>query len=76
MIGTSPPMQKVFEAIERPFDESVFRQLERPSYTVPTGSPLHRGRDPTKSWTAVLTPEQVRDVTEIVKAFGLDHLYA
>ena len=56
--------------------ESVFRQLARPSHTVPTGSPLLRGEDPTKSWTAVLTRDQIRDVAEIVEAFGLDRFYA
>jgi hypothetical protein len=66
---------RVFEALRRPFDESVYGELDRASRTAKRPSDFGRRAQSTQRWRTELGDSRVDDVLEIVAAFGLDHLY-
>jgi hypothetical protein len=65
----------VFATLGRPFDDSVFAQIQERSATSRDASSVPGAHDPTAAWTSVLRPGEVADVLDIVRDFGLGHLY-
>jgi len=66
---------KLFQAIGRPFDASVYRYARRPSTTTRQQSAVVRGRDPVTDWRQELPGDTIDKVLGIVEEFGLGQLY-
>ena len=58
---------RIFQAMERDFDDALYRTLHRPSRTA---KPDHD-----VGWREILGPSEKADVQDIVSAFRLDDLY-
>jgi hypothetical protein len=66
---------RIFAALGRAFDDSVFAQLARPSTTTVRSSAIVSGEDRVTSWQRKLSPTQTGNVLAIVEGFGLGSLY-
>ena len=66
---------RLFEALRRPYTESVFEQLDTPSRMTSPTSAVLTGEDRVSRWLQRLSREQVRQILEIVAAFDLDDIY-
>jgi hypothetical protein len=66
---------KVFEVLGRGYGSSVFDFLSRPSLTTDRGSAILSDRGSRRPWEDHMTAQQADEVMEVVRAFGLDHLY-
>lgn len=66
---------RLFSALSQPFAPSVFRHLRAPSGTAGSFSAVVRGGDPVTAWRDFLGPARADRVLQVVRAFGLDHLY-
>lgn len=65
----------LFAALEMPFEEAVFDRVALPSTTTARSSAIARGDSRVEGWRSRLTDEQVAEVLEVVRGFGLDGLY-
>jgi hypothetical protein len=66
---------KIFASIGQPFCADVYDRIAIPSTTTLRNrrnlAPERRMAD----WTSALSPEQIRNILDVVEWFGLDHLY-
>jgi hypothetical protein len=68
-------LPRIFEAIGRDYDETVYKTLRRPSRTTLSVPARDHGAGRDAEWFRALGASRVSDIQEIVAAFGLDHLY-
>lgn len=66
---------KLFDSIRQPYNESVFRYVDRASMTSRRKSAILENTSPTASWRRELSDTQISRVLRIVEGFGLNHLY-
>jgi hypothetical protein len=69
-------LRRIFELIKLPNADLGIRYVNRPSITALPSSAVITGENKIARWQRRLSPEQIRNVLGIVRAFGLDHLYA
>ena len=67
---------KLFQAINLPYKDTIFSQIEKPSTTTLRSSAVVTGDNKITHWQNELSPTQIRDILAIVAAFGLDDLYS
>lgn len=65
----------LFEALNLPFGPSVYRYLHRASMKAVRDSAVIGGRDAITGWRRFLSEQQINNILDVVRAFGLDHLY-
>jgi hypothetical protein len=68
-------VSELFEAVGRDYDPAVLASALRPSLTTSRGSAQLSGAQVANAWQSELTGEEAADVMEIVRSFGMDHLY-
>ena len=66
---------RIFRAIGREHRDSVFRGMSRASMTSRYESAVVQRRDRITDWKRHLNERQIDNVREVVRRFGLDHLY-
>ena len=66
---------RLFAALGRAFDDTVYDRLRRPSRTARAGSSFESATPGAPAWLGELGRARADDVLEVVAAFGLDHLY-
>jgi hypothetical protein len=76
-LRTEPEIElpRVFEGIGLGYRASLFDQLDRPSKTTVSASPVMSGRGTVGRWTRELSSEQIRRILAVVEGFGLGSLY-
>jgi hypothetical protein len=68
-------VQRIFQAIGKQFQPSIFDLLERPSSTTAPSSAVMRGGDRVAGWQDRLGPRQIDEILSIVREFDLDYIY-
>jgi hypothetical protein len=69
-------LPRIFQTINHRYDDARFSGYsERPASTILHTSAIITGEDKIARWRTALSPDQIRNVLGIVRAFGLDHLY-
>lgn len=66
---------RIFRAIGKPYHESVFASLPKPSATTHADSRAANRARHADGWQAELAPAQIAEILAIVDAFGLSHHY-
>jgi hypothetical protein len=66
---------RLFQAIGRSYDQSLFRAADTPSTTARRGSAVMTGGNRIDGWQQALSAAQVGRIMAIVAAFGLDRYY-
>ena len=72
---TEQQIPKIFRDIGREYRDSVFRGMSRASMTSRYESAVVQRRDRITDWKRHLNERQIDNVREVVRHFGLDHLY-
>ena len=74
---TQPEVEvpRLFQAVGRDYQDSIFDYLNRPSTTARPSSAVVTGHDRVTRWQKKLSTGQVNRILSIVKAFGLEYLY-
>jgi RimJ/RimL family protein N-acetyltransferase len=68
-------IKRLFRFLDRPYDERALEQIRRPSPQTRPASPIVTGDDLLKSWGNAFTPAQIDFTMEMLRLFGLGHLY-
>jgi Sulfotransferase domain len=67
--------QRLFDFLGRPFDETVFARMERPSPMSRKDSAVVKGADRLNDWRKHISDAQIRRAVQILGRFGLDRIY-
>ena len=65
----------IFDYLGHGYDTSLLERMDRPSQTTIVTSAVVSGANKIAQWKEALTPAQIERILNIVRAFGLDHLY-
>jgi hypothetical protein len=66
---------RLFAALNRPYDDSVFAQALQPSATSRRTSAVFTGENSLTKWREQLSVTQIDRIYAVVAAFGLDFIY-
>ncbi|MHC4160467.1 MAG: hypothetical protein ACYSSO_15485 [Planctomycetota bacterium] len=66
---------KIFQAIKREYEDSVFEHIHKPSTTASRTSAVVTGNHKVTQWKKELSPKQIGNIFSVVQAFGLDYVY-
>lgn len=67
--------QTIFESIGHGYDDSLVEMVNQPSQTTKATSAVVTGSNKISHWKSALSPLQIERILNVVRAFGLDHLY-
>ncbi|MHC4938870.1 MAG: sulfotransferase [Planctomycetota bacterium] len=70
-----PEVARMFEFLGKPFDESVFSALRKPSKLSVADSAVITGANLVDNWRKQVTDSQLDRTLELLDAFGLDRIY-
>jgi hypothetical protein len=68
-------IQMIFQSLGLGFDHPAAGNADHPSQTTRAQSAVVTGSDKVSHWRNILRPGQIDRILNVVKAFGLDHLY-
>jgi len=68
-------LPELFAFIGQPFDPSVMDMLGQASKTARLDSPVRKGKNPVDHWRHNITAQQKEYCLEMLRRFGLDHIY-
>ena len=61
--------------VSEPVTQKIISKLSVPSRVAGTDSSIARGESPIESWRSQITNQQIQNGQQILKIFGLDHIY-
>lgn len=65
-------VERIFAALGHSVPPDAFARLRRPSRTATADSHVAQAKDPLTGWTGKLSRRQVREILDVVAAFGID----
>jgi hypothetical protein len=68
-------VHRMFQAIGRKYDDTIFASVRRPSYTSVRTSAIVTGEDKLTRWKRELSPMQISNILSTVEDFGLGYIY-
>lgn len=70
-----PELAQIEQVVKRRFPPGAFTSLSKPSATTTASSAILTGDNQVARWRNSLSASEIRQILDIVAAFGLDHLY-
>jgi hypothetical protein len=67
---------RLLNYLDKKANDKAFLQHKKPSAMVRVGASIENGKNPLTSWKNQVSTEQFEKSQEILRAFGLDHLYS
>ncbi len=71
----APLLAYTREELEPNALKAVMKSIDKPSKTVFNGSHVNANKNPLTAWRDQVTADQIKRGLEILKGFGLDHIY-
>jgi hypothetical protein len=65
----------IFASVRQSYRDTERNTVNRPSQTTRASSAVVEGTDKISAWQKKLSDKQIENILQIVKTFGLDHLY-
>jgi Sulfotransferase domain len=68
-------LKRLYEFLDRPFDEHILEGLDQPSHTSGKVDPARTAEARLEKWKKKLTPDIISRTVDLLKLFSLDQIY-